>query len=183
MDPLKYLSIVFLLVIAVSAAVVAFRAFRTYLKFRGKRIVSCPENHQAAAVDVSAAKAAIGSTVGSPHLALSRCSRWPGRQHCGQECLAQIEETPKACLVRTIVNQWYAGSECVFCHQRFHEIHWHDHPPALLDEQNRTVEWKDLPAENLQQAFRTHLPVCWNCHVAQTFRRVHPELVVIRPPH
>jgi hypothetical protein len=27
------------------------------------------------------------------------------------------------------------------------------------------------------------LPVCWNCHIAQTFRRVHPELVVVRPPH
>ncbi|HJZ63943.1 MAG TPA: hypothetical protein VKD70_06475 [Candidatus Acidoferrum sp.] len=175
--------IALLALISAGAAHMVFRASRTYLKFRGKRIVSCPENHLAAAVDVSAAKAAMQSAVGSPHLALSQCSRWPEREDCGQECLAQIEEAPKACLVRTVVNQWYTGKECVFCHNTFHEIHWHDHPSALLDPENHTIEWKDIPAENLQQTFRTHLPVCWNCHIAQTFRRVHPELVVTRPPH
>lgn len=180
---MKFLLFAFLAVIAVAAAVTVYRAFRTYLKFRGKRIVSCPENHLAAAVRVSAAKAAMESTLGTPHLALSECSRWPEQEGCGQKCLAQSEEAPKACLVRTIVNQWYAGKECVYCRTPFHEIHWHDHPPALLDEENRTIEWKDIPAENLQQAFRTHLPVCWNCHIAQTFRRVHPEMVVDRPSH
>ena len=180
---MKFVLIALLVVVAVIAAIVVYRAFRTYLKFRGKRIVSCPENHLAAAVDVSAGKAALESAVGAPHLALSFCSRWPEREGCGQDCLAQIQESPHACLVWTIVNQWYAGKECVFCHQPFHEIHWHDHPPALLDEENRTVEWKDIHAENLQQAFRTHLPVCWNCHIAQTFRRVHSELIVVRPPH
>jgi hypothetical protein len=180
---MKFVLIALLVVTAAGAAVAAYRAFRTYLKFRGKRIVSCPENHQAAAVDVAAAKAAAQAIVGSPHLSLSQCSRWPEREHCGQACLAEIEETPQACLVRTIVNRWYAGKECAYCHQPFHEIHWHDHPPALVDEENRTVEWKDIPAESLQQAFRSHLPVCWNCHIAQTFRRVHPELVVTRPQH
>jgi hypothetical protein len=180
---MKLVLISLLAVVAIGAAVAAFRAFRTYLKFRGKRIVSCPENQQAAAVDVSAAKAAVQAATGEPQLSLKQCSRWPAREDCGQACLAQIEESPNSCLVRTIVNRWYAGRVCVYCHQPFQEIHWHDHPPALVDEENCTVEWKDIPAENLQQAFRTHLPVCWNCHVAQTFRRVHPELVVIRPPH
>ena len=180
---MKLFLISLLAVVALGAAVAAFRAFRTYLKFRGKRIVSCPENHRAAAVDVSAAKAAMQSAIGSPHLSLSQCSRWPEREGCGQGCLAQVEETPKACLVRTIVNRWYLGKECVYCHSPFREIHWHDHAPALLDEENRTIEWKDIAPEKLQQTFRTHLPVCWNCHIAQTFRRVHPELVVDRRPH
>jgi len=180
---MKFLLLAVLVTVAIAAAVAAFRAFRTYLKFRGKRIVSCPENRQAAAVDLSAAKAAVQAFVGEPHLSLSQCSRWPERAGCGQACLAEVEETPNACLVRTIINQWYAGKECVYCHQPFHEIHWHDHAPALLDEENRTIEWKDIAPEKLQQAFRTHLPVCWNCHVAQTFRRVRPELVVTRPPH
>jgi hypothetical protein len=180
---MKLLLIALLVLIAIGAAAVAVRAFRTYFKFRGKRIVSCPENHRAAAVDVSAVKAAAKAAIGAPHLALSQCSRWPERANCGQQCLAQIEETPRACLVRTIVNQWYAGRDCVYCHQPFHEIHWYDHPPALLDQENRTIGWKDIPAGSLQQTFRTHLPVCRNCHVAQTFRRVRPELVVIRPPH
>ncbi len=180
---MKLLVFTLLLAAAVAITVMAFRAIRTYLKFRGKRIVSCPENHLAAAVDVTSARAAVQAAIGEPHLALNQCSRWPEREGCGQECLAQIEETPRACLVRTIVNQWYAGQACAYCHQPFHEIRWHDHPPALLDVENRTIEWKDVSPENLQSAFRNHLPVCWNCHVAQTFRRVHPELVVTRPPH
>jgi hypothetical protein len=28
--------------------------------------------------------------------------------------------------------------------------------------------------------FSTHKPVCWSCHVTQTFRREFPELVVYR---
>jgi hypothetical protein len=27
----------------------------------------------------------------------------------------------------------------------------------------------------------THLPVCWDCHIARRFRREHPALVVDRP--
>jgi len=38
-----------------------------------------------------------------------------------------------------------------------------------------------IPAEKLQEVLRTDWPVCWNCHVAETFRREHPELVVNRP--
>ncbi len=157
------------------------RALRTYLKFRGKRIVSCPETHQAAAVRVAAGDAALKATVGDEHLRLSECSRWPEREVCGQECLRQIEEAPKACLVSTIVSRWYEGKECVYCHKPFGELHWHDHPPALVDEQRKTVQWSAIPAEKLQETMRTHWPVCWNCHVAETFRRECPELVVDRP--
>lgn len=41
-----------------------------YRKFRGDRIISCPENHQPAAMRVAAAKAAIQATIGTPHLQL-----------------------------------------------------------------------------------------------------------------
>jgi hypothetical protein len=31
---------------------------------------------------------------------------------------------------------------------------------------------------------QTHLPVCWDCYIAQTFRLEHPDMVVFRPwPH
>jgi hypothetical protein len=180
---MKYVLLILAIAIAVSLTIELARSLRTYFKFRGKRIVSCPETHEPAAVSVAAGKAAAQAAVGAPHLALSDCSRWPEKEACGQECLEQIEEAPKACLVNTIVNQWYAGRKCAFCRQPFHEIHWHDHPPALIDERKRTIEWKDVPPEKLQKVFKTHLPVCWSCHVAETFRRTHPELVVDRPAH
>jgi hypothetical protein len=176
-----------LLVLAVAAlAAVAFelkRASRAYLKFRGERIITCPENHQPAAVRVAAGKAALEATLHDPHLNLSECSRWPEKAGCGQECLSQIREDPAGCLVSNIVNHWYAGKSCVFCHKPFGEIHWHDHPPALLDAHRKTVQWNEVPVENLQQTLASHWPVCWNCHIAETFRQQHPELVTDRPAH
>jgi hypothetical protein len=157
------------------------QAVRVYMTFRGKRLVSCPENHRPAAVRVAAGKAALEAMVGNQQIRLSECSRWPERQDCPQGCLAQIEEAPRACLVWTIINRWYQGQACVYCHKPFGEIHWHDHPPALLNQEHKTVQWNEIPAENLQDALGTHRPVCWSCHVAETFRREHPESVVDRP--
>jgi hypothetical protein len=178
-----YLLLVLAFVVLVGFAVALRRALRTYFTFRGKRIVSCPETHHAAAVRVAAGEAALEAAVGEPKFHISQCSRWPERQDCPQDCLAQIEEAPKACLVWTIVTQWYQGKECAYCHKPFGEIHWHDHPPALVDADRKTVQWNEIPAENLQDVMRTHLPVCWNCHVAETFRRAHPELVTDRVAH
>ena len=181
MSPGNYLLVGLLAFVAALAILRIVPALRLYLRFRGKRIVSCPETRQAAAVRVSAGKAALKATVHTPQLRLSECSRWPERQACGQECLQQIEEAPKACLVWTIINLWYQGQECVYCHKPFGELHWHDHPPALLNKERKTVEWNEIPAENLQDALGTHRPVCWSCHMAKTFRQEHPELVVDRP--
>ncbi len=58
---------------------------------------------------MAATKVALKSTVGNGPLRLSECSRWAEREACGQECLAQIQEAPKACLVWTIINRWYQG--------------------------------------------------------------------------
>jgi hypothetical protein len=180
---MKYILLASMIVAAVIVLVGVRRALQVYLKFRGKRIVSCPETHRPAAVRVAAGKVALQAAVHKEQLKLSECSRWPERNDCPQECLAQIHEAPKACLVWTVINQWYQGQQCVYCHKPFGEIHWHDHPAALLDSERKTVEWDAIPAEKLQEALATHWPVCWSCHMAETFRREHPELVVDRPAH
>ena len=178
---MKYFFLTLIAAAAVFVVVALRRVLRTYLKFRGKMLVSCPETHNPAAVRVAAARAAIESTVENAQLRLSECSRWPERQACGQECLRQIEEAPKACLVWTIINRWYQGQVCVYCHKPFEEIHWHDHPPALLDRDGKTLQWNEVPTEKLQDVLGTHRPVCWNCHIVETFRREHLDLVVDRP--
>jgi hypothetical protein len=180
---MEFIIVTLLILAAVLVATGLRRAFRTYLMLRGKRLVSCPETHQPAAVRVAAGKAALEAAFGDEQLRLSECSRWPEREGCPQECLAQIEEAPKACLVRTIASQWYQGQKCAYCHKRFGEIHWHDHAPALVNEEGKTLQWDEISAEKLQEALKTHRPVCWNCHIAETFRREHPELVVNRPAH
>jgi hypothetical protein len=179
----KYILLTLAVAVGVALVFELKRVLRTYLKFRGKRIVSCPETHQPAGVSVAAGKAALQATVGAPHISLSECSRWPEKEACGQECLAQIKGAPEACLVSTIVNQWYAGQSCAYCKKPFGEVHWHDHPPALVDQQHKTMQWSDVSIEKLQQVLSTHWPVCWSCHITETFRREHPEIVVNRLAH
>ncbi len=180
MTPLNYFLIAAGSLAAIYGIFRLARAVRVYRTFRGKRLVSCPENHQPAAVRVAAGKGALEAMAGNQQLSLNECSRWPEREGCGQACLAQIEEAPKACLVWTIINRWYQGRVCVYCHKPFGDIHWHDHPPALLNTDGKTIQWNEIPAENLQDALGTHRPVCWSCHVAETFRREHAEMVVDR---
>ncbi len=175
--------LVAIVVVTVAVGLFIFRAIpgvRAYFGYRGKRLITCPETHKAAAVDVAAREAAIGAFLSEPTLRLIECSRWPERQDGGQECLKEIEFRPENCLVWNIVSNWYDGKQCIFCHKKFGKLQHLDHAPALLGPDHETVEWGNLRPEQLPEVFSTHRPVCWNCHVTETFRRLHPELVVNR---
>lgn len=166
-------------VAAIAAAVLLWKA----LSWRGTRLVRCPETRLPAAVEVDAKQAAVSGLLGHERLRLRECSRWPERAGCGQDCLAQVERAPEDCLVRNIVGEWYQGKTCVHCGRPFGEIHWHDHRPALRDGEGITRQWSEVRPERLPHMFDTCRPVCWDCHVAESFRREHPDLVVDRPPH
>ncbi|HEX6822704.1 MAG TPA: hypothetical protein VF123_11655 [Candidatus Sulfotelmatobacter sp.] len=159
----------------------AVPGLRTYFRLRGDRLITCPESHTAEAVQVAAGEAALGTFFNEPTLQLKQCSRWPERENCGQDCLQQIEEDSQNCLVWNIVSKWYEGKSCVFCRRPMGGLHQWDHAPALLGPDFKTTEWKELSPEKLPQIFSTHQPVCWNCHVSESFRRLHPELVTDRP--
>ena len=62
----------------------------TYRRFRGPRTVTCPEANQSAEVEIDAMHAAASAAFGPPALEITRCSRWPEREHCGRECLAEM---------------------------------------------------------------------------------------------
>jgi hypothetical protein len=174
-----------LVVLVLAVGLFLFRAtpgVLAYFRFRGPRLVTCPETKKPAAVEVAAAEAGAGAFLSEPTLRLKECSRWPERAGCGQDCLQQIEADPEKCLVWKIVADWYAGKKCVFCHKEIEPVRHLDHAPALLGPDFQTLEWKDMRPEELPSAFTTYQPVCWNCHVAETFRRLHPELVVNRAP-
>ena len=170
-------------VLALAVGLFVFRAIpgvRAYFTYRGKRVVTCPETKQTVAVDVNATEAAAGAFLSEPTLRLSTCTRWPEREDCGQDCLKQIEADPANCLVWNIVAKWYEGKSCVFCGKPIGPLHHLDHVPALLEPSFKTVEWKQVSPEQLPKVFTTCQPVCWNCHVTESFRRIHPELVTER---
>jgi hypothetical protein len=145
-----------------------------FLKYRGKRLITCPENGDTAAVDVDV----IRATFSDPKL--NACSRWPEKAGCDQKCLAQIEETPTECRLSTIVTSWYAGKECFLCGRPIGPIVWHERPPALLSPKAEVFEWKEIAPENLPRVFATHRPLCWTCYLAESFRQEFPNLPVDR---
>ena len=168
------------LILAAAAAVWLTDAARVLYRYRGRMLFTCPETGKSACVKVAAGDAARSSLFGRPKIHLSDCSRWPERRDCGQQCLSQLGANPESCLVWTKVCDWYHGRACVYCHKPFNELHWHDHKPALIGPDNKTVQWNEVAAEKLSEIFATHLPVCWSCHIAETFRRQYPDRFVDR---
>jgi len=171
-----------MIIVFVAGAVVfgSAMALRTYLRYRGKRVITCPETRKAAAVHVNATNAARKAIFGKSYVRLDQCSRWPERQNCGQDCLSQVNADPAACLVWNIVDQWYKGKACAYCQKPFANIHWHDRHPALMAPDHTCVQWNEVAPEKLPEVFESYLPVCWNCYIAETFRRQNPEKVVER---
>jgi hypothetical protein len=149
-------------------------------KFGGEQVIICPETKKQAMVEVDATHAALTSLLGRTDLRLESCWRWPLRENCGQECLLQLDVAPPECLVRSVLEKWYLGKCCAFCKTPFAEIALTDHEPALLAPDGNTVEWTTIPIAGMVDVLANYQPVCWNCHVAQSFRRDHPDLVVYR---
>jgi hypothetical protein len=155
-------------------------AVGAWRRYRGTRLVRCPENLETAAVALDTPHVLLTAVSGVPELRLQSCSRWPERRDCGQACLRQIEAAPHDCLVRTILSRWYAGKSCVLCGKAFGAIDAFGHTTALVAPDGTTSEWGEVPAERLPALLATQRPACWNCHVAETFRRVYPQLVTDR---
>jgi hypothetical protein len=171
------------LFIALLAIAIVYGTRRVWesLRFRGQMLVTCPETRAPAAVKVNVWRAAVRAMAGRQELELSDCSRWPERGECDQDCLVQVERDPENHRVWTIAAHWYAGKKCVYCRKPIERLSHFDRSPALLDRQWKTAEWDDVPAESLPEEFSRDLPVCWSCHMTETFLREHPDLVVHRP--
>lgn len=88
------IAVVVLGMIAVYLLQRVIHGIRVYFAFRGSSLVTCPETHQPAVVEVDAKSMGMQAILGSPCLRLSECSRWPMRENCGQDCLKQIEARP-----------------------------------------------------------------------------------------
>jgi hypothetical protein len=157
------------------------RLVRAWLTYRGTRIVVCPENHQMVAIEVDARHAALSVPQGRPRLRLESCTRWPERKACDQECLGQVESAPEACLLLNILGDWYRGKKCAICSRVFEALRWHDHRPALVAPDGALRDWSSFRPEQIIDVLASHEPVCWDCRVAEGFRREHPELVTDRP--
>jgi hypothetical protein len=167
----------------VLGGVVAARVASSWWKYRGRRVITCPETEHAAGVTVDATHAAFSGLAKTPVLRLSDCSRWPERAGCGQQCLRQIEAAPQDCLVRYILLKWYEGKICTSCGRPIGDIALAGSKPALLLAHKVTLEWNQIPADRIPETLAAAEPICFACHMANTLVREHPELAIDRPQH
>ena len=56
-----------------------------------------------------------------------------------------------------------------------------DHKSALQTSGGELLERREVPVENFSMVLKTHLPVCWNCYIAQSSREGHPAQVIDGP--
>jgi hypothetical protein len=178
------MTVAYIIVAALIAAAVYFgvRYFvRATRKFGGAQVIVCPETGKQAMVEVDTSRAALTSLVGQTDIRLEKCWRWPLNEDCGQECLLQLDVAPENCLVRSVLSKWYRGKKCAFCQRSFAEMDLFDQKPALFNPKGISVEWGEISMSSVNEAMATYLPICGNCHIAQTFYHEHPDLVVERP--
>ena len=64
----------------------------TFLRYRGRKALTCPETGQTAEVGLDAARAAAGSAFGKLALRVKSCSLWPERAGCARRCLESSEK-------------------------------------------------------------------------------------------
>lgn len=178
MDTLTLLA---LLVLAPLLGVFATLAVRTWRTYRGVRVITCPETRRPAAVKVDALHAAASVVRDKVDLRLESCTRWPERAGCDQDCLAQIEADPNETRLETILDACVSCKRCALCRRRIPPLSRVGHRPAFRAPDGTTIGVDDIAPEHVYEIAWTHAPVCWDCHVAETFRREHPELVIDWP--
>lgn len=173
--------VLLLLIMAILAVAYAVPQLLKIRAYRGAMLVTCPENRKPAAVKISMWRAALAEVLGRRHLELCNCSRWPERRDCPQDCICEIAEDPEGHRVWNIATKWFQGKDCAICAKPITRLGHLDRRPALLDAQKHSIGWDAVPAEKLPEALWGSKPVCWNCHIAETFMREHPDLVTYRP--
>jgi hypothetical protein len=172
------LTLTILILLAVS--VYLWSPVQAWRRYRGARLVTCPETGRLEAVSIDLGLATFTAlTEKRPSVHLAACSRWTERGRCDEPCLADVESAGLDGAVVSIVERWYHKATCRYCGQPIESCSAR-RPAALMGPDGITVEWSAVAPERLPEMFRTHQPVCWSCHLAETFWRTHADLVVDR---
>jgi hypothetical protein len=156
------------------------RVGRIIRTVRGPRVVTCLVTGMPAAVTVDLRYAIqTGLRQPVPAVRLRACSQSAYRAHCRDACLRQAADPASAPLA--IVTRGVTDEPCVYCGRPIDQVAFLDHYAAFLAADGRTIPWPQIPPERLRETVAARPPVCWDCHIAETFRRMCPELVTDRP--
>jgi hypothetical protein len=175
-----YAIVALAIVVGACATAALVHALRVIRGLRGPRVVMCPDTGLAVGVRIDLRHAIkTGLRRDAPCVRLSACSRWVERGRCDERCARQAADP--ASTPRAIVTRGMTGQPCSYCGRRIESVAFLDHYAAFLQPDGSTIEWPHVPPERLPETIAARPPVCWDCHIAETFRRTHPELVTDRP--
>ncbi len=149
-----------------------------YYSNRGRRRVVCPENNDSAEVELDPEYALKTAFRNHQQSRLQDCTRWPDRDDCGQECLAQVDPTPQN--VDRLLSKWYEGKHCAICARSLSASDWRRSRLAVLNQQHKLFELRHTNLADLQAELQGTSPLCWNCH--QEERARHAPRVARRGP-
>jgi len=155
-------------------------AGRTRRQLGGVRLVDCPETGAVAAVRFDCARAAMTAVAfdGQPDVRLADCSRWPERGPCDGPCVPQAKAPESS--VMGLIAHFTGQGHCAICGGHLAEAPAVGHHIALRSPDGVTTQWTDLSLAALPQALLESHAVCWDCHIAESFRRALPHLVTDR---
>ena len=60
-----------------------------YRQYRNQKVVTCPQTHGFAEVNLKAGLGALGAAVGRPVIRVKSCSLWPKREGCDEKCVRE----------------------------------------------------------------------------------------------
>ncbi len=93
----------------------------------------------------------------------------------------QMKSNPHDAATTAQLKHFFEGTECAACSRPIPPVHAFELRPGLLHAKtHEAIAWDDIPAANLSTRLESHVPICSNCLITETFRRQHPELVVDR---
>jgi hypothetical protein len=165
--------------LAIVLAVYVATAIRTWIRFRGVRVVTCPECRRPAAVTVDVGRAMVSAVRERADVRIDACSRWPERRGCGETCVPQIEASTEETRAKTIAARFFKDRRCVICGRRIGPLKPGPLQPGFMNSITReAVPWFDVPAQDLSDAILERRPLCADCTLAESSR--HPWPVTYR---
>lgn len=162
--------VLLLTLVGVLVVVYACVAFAAYLRVRGPRLV-LPEAEQPWVYGEAGHAVVADRAEGSGGLR-------DDLAHAGRTAAAANTDGG------AILRRWFAGKACTICEKTIPPIHRIEQHPGLMTSDHDVITWEQIVHdEQLTASLESHLPVCANCLMAETFRRQFPELVLDRPEH
>jgi hypothetical protein len=148
---------------------------QAFLRYRGKRLVGCPETDTPAVVEAAALFAGLPPPFGLPRLRVKSCSRWPERADCAQPCVWQIRAAPNDTLLKTMLRRYEEG-DCVRCGQSLDSFARPQHEAGVdgigvHGSPRVTPELREIAAAWIPAVVATNAAVCRDCRAIETRSR------------